>query len=108
MQEESLVHDADYDAITYVKPRGTVHFVAGMVDDFPTRQAPSYLLIGVRDGIVVHNYMGMISKSRGKSLIVPIPNDQVQPTTYDLKAFHSAYDKQTMLWKQTGRSILQR
>ena len=97
--QEGLVHDADYGAITYVKPRGTVQFIAGMVDAFPTRQVPSYLLIGIQENTVVHNYMGMVAKNKGKTLIVPIPNDQVQPTTYDIGAFPRAYDEMTMLWR---------
>lgn len=70
--QEGLVHDADHDAITYVKPEGTMHFIAGMVDAFPARQVLSYLVIGLRRGIVVHNYIGMAAKLKGKSLIVAV------------------------------------
>lgn len=75
----------------WVKPSGTVTFIAGMVDAFPSKQVPSYLLVGIREGVVIHNYMGMVAKSKDKSLIVPIPNDNVIPTVYDKEAFIQAY-----------------
>lgn len=76
-----------------VKPHGTVTFIAGMIDAFPSKQVPSYLLVGIREGITIHNYMGMVAKSKGKSLIVPIPNDDVTPTVYNKGAFVQAYNE---------------
>lgn len=78
---------------TRVKPSGTVAFVAGMIDAFPSKQVPSYLLVGIKEGTVTHNYMGMVAKSKDKSLIVPILNAAVTPTVYSKEALTQAYDE---------------
>ena len=96
-KEECLVSNAAYEEITYVKPEGTMRFVAGMVDAFPSRQVPTYLLIGIKRGLVQHNYMGMLARSKNKTLIVPIPNNNVIPTLFDRDEFIAAYSEQKII-----------
>lgn len=78
---------------TRVKPSGTVAFIAGMIDAFPSKQVPSYLLVGIKEGSITYNYMGMVAKSKDKSLIVPILNAAVTPTVYSKEALTQAYDE---------------
>lgn len=78
---------------TRVKPSGTVAFVAGMIDAFPSKQVQSYLLVGIKEDSITYNYMGMVAKSKDKSLIVPILNAAITPTVYSKEALTQAYDE---------------
>lgn len=89
------------DAVEHYKPEGTLHLMAGITDAFPSRNVPSYFIVGfplLDDGKI--NYVAMTAKSGNKTMIVTVPTTGVAiPTEYDPSEFMQMYREQHLNWK---------
>ena len=77
------------DAVGHYKPEGTLHLMAGIVNAFPSRNVPSYFIVGfpLLDDAKV-NYVAMAAKSGNKTMIVAVPTTGAAiPTEYDPSEF---------------------
>lgn len=89
------------DAVGHYKPEGTLLLMAGIVNAFPSRNVPSYFIVGfplLDDGKI--NYVAMAAKSGNKTMIVMVPTTGVAiPTDYEPSEFMQMYREQHLNWK---------
>lgn len=89
------------DAVGHYKPEGTLLLMAGIVNAFPSRNVPSYFIVGfpLLDGRKI-DYVAMAAKSGNKTMIVAVPTTgAVTPTDYDMREFMRMYGEQHLNWK---------
>lgn len=89
------------DAVEHFKPEGTLHLTAGIVNALPSRNVPSYFIVGFpRLDDVKINYVAMAVKSGNKTMIVMVPTTGAAiPTEYEPSEFMCMYREQRLNWK---------
>lgn len=89
------------DVVEHFKPEGTLHLTAGIVNALPSRNVPSYFIVGFpRLDDVKIDYVAMAAKSGNKTMIVAVPTTgAVTPTDYDMREFMHMYGEQRLNWK---------
>lgn len=86
-----------YDAVTYVKPEGEVHFKAAFSNGYPTQHKPDVVIVSTPFG---STFPGTFMNSDFKTQIVPVLGGGSDLTVYEESEFVDRFRQRTELFQQ--------